>query len=188
MQELLESLQGTEKYSYNNEAILCPIPLSQLNQRKKKRLKIVILSNKGINELSIPSINILYLTAAFVNHKWSKHASRHIHVKVCSVEWETFSSRVFCWQHFYCNSIQNKLHVTQTAGHPPMPQGTSQDTVLMFILIFFMLIIIGKKHQQSFSRERSYMHLLISESPKLKTLSFHKKLQHNFISSLWKSK
>lgn len=74
MQELLESLQGTEKYSYNNEAILCPIPLLQLNQRKKKQWKIVILNNKGINELSIPSLNILHLTTAFVNREWGKHA------------------------------------------------------------------------------------------------------------------
>jgi len=69
VQELLESLQGTEKYSYNNDAILRPIPLLQLNQRKKKWLKIVILNNKGINELSIPSVNISYLTTTFVNHE-----------------------------------------------------------------------------------------------------------------------
>lgn len=83
MQELLESLQGTEKYSYNNEAILCPIPLSQLNQRKKKRLKIVILNNKGINELSIPSINILHLTTAFVNHEASMLKNGQIKTHTC---------------------------------------------------------------------------------------------------------
>lgn len=103
MQELLESLQGTEKYSYNNEAILCPIPLSQLNQRKKKRLKIVILNNKGINELSIPSINILHLTTAFVNHEASMLKNGQIKTHTCKSMQTILTKRLFLPIYFVDN-------------------------------------------------------------------------------------
>lgn len=101
MQELLESLQGTEKYSYNNEAILCPIPLLRLNQREKKRLKIVILNNKGKNELPIPSISILYLTTASVNvNEASMLKNGQIETHTCksmqTISNERLASHIFC--------------------------------------------------------------------------------------------
>lgn len=142
MQELLESLQGIEKYSYNNEAILCPIPLLQLNQREKKRLKIVILNNKGINELPIPSISILYLTTASVNmNEVSMLKNGQIKTHTCTsmqtVLNERLVSHIFCWQHFYSNSIKNKLYITQTISRTqPVLQGTTQGQVLMVMLIF----------------------------------------------------
>lgn len=142
MQELLESLQGTEKYSYNNEAILCPIPLLQLNQREKKRLKIVIFNNKGKNELPIPSISILYLTTASVSvNEASMLKNGQIETHTCKsmqiILNERLASHIFCWQHFYSNSIQNKLYTTQTNSRTqPVPQGTTQGQVLMVMLIF----------------------------------------------------
>lgn len=101
MQELLESLQGTEKYSYNNEAILCPIPLLQLNQREKKRLKIVIFNNKGKNELPIPSISILYLTTASVSvNEASMLKNGQIETHTCKsmqiILNERLASHIFC--------------------------------------------------------------------------------------------
>lgn len=114
MQELLESLQGTEKYSYNNEAILCPIPLSQLNQRKKKRLKIVILNNKGINELSIPSINILHLTTAFVNHEASMLKNGQIKTHTCKSMQTILTKRLFVPIYFVDISTATASRISYT--------------------------------------------------------------------------
>lgn len=157
MQELLESLQGTEKYSYNNEAILCPIPLLQLNQREKKWLKIVILNNKGINELPIPSISILYLTTASVNvNEASMLKNGQIKTHTCksmqTILNERLASHIFCW-HFYSNSIQNKLYTTQTAGHN---QSLKELHKVRCRWSCLSLIILGKKYQQNFSCECNY--------------------------------
>lgn len=159
MQELLESLQGTEKYSYNNEAILCPIPLLQLNQREKKRLKIVIVNNKGINELPIPSISILYLTTASVNmNEVSMLKNGQIKTHTCTsmqtILNERLVSHIFCWQHFYSNSIKNKLYTTQTNSRTHQCLKELHKVRCWWSCL--SLIILEKKYQQNFSCECNY--------------------------------